>query len=127
MMYLLDVNALLAIQYRDHVHHTRVKAWISAMRVEPWQGVAVFATCPITELGFLRVASGKAALSPSVDLARADLHTLKSRQKMLFIPDDISARRLEAWVLKSPQTTDGYLLALAKTHGGHPASAMAMI
>ena len=58
----------------------------------------------------------------SVDSARSDLHTLKARQKMLFIPDDIPTRRLEAWVRKSEQTTDGYLLALAKAHGGRLAT-----
>ncbi len=122
MMYLLDVNALLAIQYPKHVHHARVRAWIAALHAERGQDDAVFATCPITELGFVRIASGKAGHSTSVDCARSDLHTLKSRQKMLFIPDHIPARRLPAWVRKSDQTTDGYLLALAKVHGGHLAT-----
>ena len=122
MMYLLDVNALLAIQYPKHVHHASVKVWISAMHAEHGQDDVVFATCPITELGFVRVASGKAGHSSSVDVALSDLRTLKSRQDMLFIPDDIPARDLPDWVRKSAQTTDGYLLALAKTHGGHLAT-----
>jgi hypothetical protein len=37
---------------------------------------------------------------------------------MLFIPDEIPARHLQMWVRKSEQTTDGYLLALAKSHDG---------
>ncbi len=41
---------------------------------------------------------------------------------MLFIPDDIPERDLPAWVRKPAHTTDGYLLALAKTHGGHLAT-----
>ena len=122
MMYLLDVNALLAMQYQEHVHYTRVNAWAARLYAGREQGKIVFATCPITELGFVRIASGKAADSTSVDSARSDLHTLKSRQKMLFIPDDIPGRRLPAWVHKSAQTTDGYLLALAKAHGGHLAT-----
>src|SRR3954467_12440842 len=117
-MYLLDVNALLAMQYQEHVHYARVNAWAARLYAERKQGTAVFATCPITELGFVRIASGKAGHSASVDSARSDLHTLKSRQKMLFIPDGIPARRLPAWVRKSAQTTDGYLLALAKAQGG---------
>ena len=121
-MYLLDVNALLAMQYRTHVHHARVDAWAAQMYAEREQGKIVFATCPITELGFVRIASGKAGHSASVDSARSDLHTLKSRQKMLFIPDEIPARRLPAWVRKSEQTTDGYLLALAKAQGGYLAT-----
>jgi predicted nucleic acid-binding protein len=121
-MYLLDVNVLVAMQYAQHVHYARVNAWAAALYADRKQGNVVFATCPITELGFLRIASGKAAHAPSVDSARSDLHTLKARQKMLFIPDDVPARRLPAWVHKSPQTTDGYLLALAKAHSGHLAT-----
>jgi predicted nucleic acid-binding protein len=121
-MYLLDVNALLAIKYPEHVHHPRVRAWIAAVRAEQGNGGVVFATCPITELGFVRIASGKSGHSANVDSARADLHTLKSRQKMRFIPDDIPARRLPAWVHRWAQTTDGYLLALAKAHGGQLAT-----
>ena len=122
MIYLLDVNALLAMQYRTHVHHARFDAWASQFWDEHGQRTVVFATCPITELGFVRIASGKAGHSTNVDRARSDLHTLKSRQKMVFIPDNVPARRLPAWVLKSDQTTDGYLLALAKAHGGHLAT-----
>jgi hypothetical protein len=100
------------------MYHARVSAWICSVHAEYGQDNVVFATCPITELGFVRIASGKSGHSQSVDSARADLHTLKSRQKMHFIPDDIPARRLPAWVHKWAQTTDGYLLALAKAHGG---------
>ncbi len=35
---------------------------------------------------------------------------------MLLIPDDLPSRHLPMWVRKSDQTTDGYLLALAKAH-----------
>jgi len=122
MMFLLDVNALIAMQYRMHVHHARVDAWASQLYAEGGQGQVVFATCPITEIGFVRVASGKAGHSPSVDLARSDLRTLRSRQNMLFIPDDVPTRDLPAWVRKSAQTTDGYLLALARSRGGHLAT-----
>jgi hypothetical protein len=37
-------------------------------------------------------------------------------------PDDIHLRLLPAWVRKSEHTTDGYLLALAKSHGGRLAT-----
>jgi hypothetical protein len=38
------------------------------------------------------------------------------------MPDDISARGLPAWVRRWAQTTDGYLLALAKAHRGQLAT-----
>jgi uncharacterized protein len=110
------------MQYQEHVHYARVNAWASKLYGERQQGKVVFATCPITELGFVRASSGKAGHSTSVDSARSDLQTLKLRQNMLFVPDDISTRRLPAWVRRSAQTTDGYLLALARSHGGQLAT-----
>jgi len=44
------------------------------------------------------------------------MEDLKSNMGMLFIADDLRARHLPKWVRKSEQTTDGYLLALAKSH-----------
>ncbi len=61
MMFLLDVNALLAMSYKDHVHHARVDTWASQLLAEHEQDRVMFATCPITELGFVRVGSGPAA------------------------------------------------------------------
>lgn len=121
MIFLLDVNALLAYRYPTHVHHARVRDWVSRLRAERGEDVA-FATCPITELGFVRVGSGPSALAVNVDAARADLRSLKSSENMLFIPDDIPERDLPAWVRKPAHTTDGYLLALARIHGGHLAT-----
>ena len=122
MIVLLDVNVLLAMKYTTHVHYNRVDMWVSQLAAERRKDHVVFATCPITELGFVRVGSGKAGYAASVDTARADLQDLKSSENMLFIPDDLHAQHLPAWVSKSAETTDGYLLALAKSHGGHLAT-----
>jgi predicted nucleic acid-binding protein len=122
MIFLLDVNALLAMSYTEHVHHQRVKVWISELENTYGSDHVVFATCPITELGFVRIGSGAAAYAASLDIARSDLADLKSSKSMLFIPDDLHTRYLPMWVRKSAQTTDGYLLALAKSHGGHLAT-----
>jgi predicted nucleic acid-binding protein len=118
VIFLLDVNVLLAMRYDDHVHSARVDRWVSQLAVEHGRDRTIFATCPITELGFVRVSSGKAAYAESVDAARDDLEDLKSSMCMQFIPGDLPARHLPMWVRKSEQTTDGYLLALAKSHGG---------
>ena len=118
MILLLDVNVLLAMRYDDHVHSDRVDRWVSQLDAEFGRDRTTFATCPITELGFVRVGSGKAAYAESVDAARDDLEDLKSSMGMAFIPGDLPARHLPMWVRKSEQTTDGYLLALAKSHDG---------
>lgn len=48
---LLDVNVLVALCDPDHVHHDLSHDWFSN------EGAAGWATCPITENGFLRVLS----------------------------------------------------------------------
>ena len=122
MMFLLDVNALLALSYKNHVHYERVSQWVSRLGAKHAQEQIAFATCPITELGFVRVGSGPAGYAANVDTARDDLQDLRSSKNMLFIPDDLHTRHLPAWVRKSAQTTDGYLLALAKAHDGYLAT-----
>lgn len=122
MMFLLDVNALLAMHYECHEHFARVHRWSSQLARGRAHDCVMFATCPITELGFVRVSSGNARYTESVDTARDDLRALKSSESMVFIPDDLHVRDLPAWVRKSAQTTDGYLLALAKSHGAELAT-----
>ena len=48
MILLLDVNALLAMGYECHVHHTRVMTWAAQPVVDEERHAVVFATCPIT-------------------------------------------------------------------------------
>jgi hypothetical protein len=55
--------------------------WASQLAIESGPDPVVFATCPITELGFVRVGSGSAGYAASVEAARADLRTV-------LIPDE---------------------------------------
>jgi toxin-antitoxin system PIN domain toxin len=115
--YLLDVNALLALGYQAHTHHPRAGAWLSSRRKE--KGLTL-ATCAITELGFVRVASGSATAHASdVTTAKLALARLKSNPLVHFefLNDHLGADSLPAWVHKSNQTTDGHLAALAVAHG----------
>lgn len=122
MIYLLDVNVLLALGYTAHVHHVLVVHWLAEQRERCAPGAVKLATCPTTELGFIRVASGPARLAPSVVEARSDLERLKLRERMLFISDRVVGKELPGWATKPAQTTDGHLSMLAKANGARLAT-----
>jgi uncharacterized protein len=114
MIYLLDVNVLLALGYEEHVHHPRAEQWFNTLQMAA--NSATLATCAITELGFVRVATSKAALAENVNLAREDLKRLKTKKSFVFLNDWLDVDRLPGWVEKSKHVTDGHLLALATVH-----------
>ena len=89
MIYLLDVNVLLAMSYAEHVHHARARNWLDKRRALHSPRHVKLATCATTELGFIRVASGPARLAVSVREARHDLRVLKLRERMLFLSDRV--------------------------------------
>jgi toxin-antitoxin system PIN domain toxin len=110
VIYLLDVNALLALGHAAHVHHSRVGAWLVSL--VDGDGLA---TCSITELGFVRIAP-QARLSPSVAAAKELLVRLTSSDRPTFtrLADDLRADALPDWVMSPAQTTDGHLSELAR-------------
>ena len=55
MIALLDVNTLVALAWPNHIHHEAAHRWFAEQRDQGW------ATCPITESGFVRVSSNPAA------------------------------------------------------------------
>jgi uncharacterized protein len=74
---LLDVNALVALAWDSHVHHARVRAWFAENSSSGW------ATCPLTESGFVRVSSNPQVLPVAIgiDAAREVLSALRTRQR----------------------------------------------
>ena len=113
MIYLLDVNALLALGVIHHQFHQRVSLW--ARRVP-----GSLATCSITELGFVRIL----AQTPEygVDFRQACLllrRMISSAQyDFTFLSDDHGVTHLPAWVNSAKQSTDGHLAQLAQAKGG---------
>jgi uncharacterized protein len=105
--YLLDVNFLLACVWRSHAQHSRASAWIDRQ--------ASFASCPLSQLGFLRVSLSPGYRAAPGD-ARAALEDLTSRKGSRFIADDLAADGIPA-VSSHADVTDAYLVALAKAHG----------
>ncbi len=107
MIFLLDVNALIALGYKQHVFHKRVSDWAAGKSL---------ATCSIAELGFVRVLAQLPEADVSVATSRDILTTMKRERRMKQISDSQSAVDLPVWVQKPGQITDGHLLALAHSN-----------
>lgn len=110
-MALLDVNALVALAWDSHVHHVAIRAWFAAHSADGW------ATCPITESGFVRVSSNPKVLpSPiGVEAARGVLAALRGRAGHRFLIDDVSIAAEDVPAMAGHrQVTDAHLVALAR-------------
>jgi uncharacterized protein len=112
MTYLLDVNALVALGFLQHELHDRIARWVSAQRSPK------FATCSITELGFVRVLAQAPAYGFTVAQARTLLIQIKraTAPEFVFIHDDQDISALPGWVKTPKQTTDGHLAKLATSN-----------
>lgn len=114
---LLDVNVLLALLDADHVDHVRARTALAGPVAGGW------ASCPLTENGFVRIISQPRYPNPCTPaeaialLARATGTAQHQRWA-----DDVSlldgAVVDPTGVLAPGQVTDVYLLALAVAHGG---------
>jgi len=112
MIYLLDVNALVALGFINHEFHPRVARWVRA------NSSSQLASCSITELGFLRVLAQAPAYGFTVSQARSFLLRLKEAptSRLGFIPDGHDVSHLPGWVKAPKQITDGHLSDLAKAN-----------
>ena len=115
-IYLLDINVLLALTDPMHVHHEPSHQWFAERGQQAW------ATCPLTENGFVRIASHPnypnrpgnvpAVLSILRQVCEAPGHHFwKENLSILEIikPDAI---------ITHAQITDAYLLGLAVHNKG---------
>lgn len=116
--HLLDVNVLIALTWPTHVHHIAARRWFDRESPRGW------ATCPITELGFVRVSSNPAAIRDAVGPAEAVamLQRLTALPGHRFWPDEVELTGAGPFASLSlvghRQVTDAYLLTLARHHGG---------
>ena len=119
---LLHVNVLVALFDPDHVHHELAHDWFAD------DGLAGWATCPMTEKGFVRVLSnpaygGSVARVPDL-LARLRRFCASGghvfwEASLSFCDDAVFDTAIGAG---HRQLTDIYLLALARAHGGRLAT-----
>jgi toxin-antitoxin system PIN domain toxin len=117
MRALLDINVLIALHDRDHIHHERAGLWLEAHIAQGW------ASCPLTQNGCLRIMSQPLYSSPQ-PLAQL-VRMLQSATTTAFHAlwnDDISildaARFNHPHIHGHRQLTDLYLLGLAVKNGG---------
>lgn len=113
MIYLLDVNALVALGLMNHEFHDRLALWLRS------QNSPRLASCSITELGFVRVLAQAPAYGFTVTQARTLLLRLKAVRKspLAFIRDEHDISYLPTWVRAPKQITDGHLSKLATANG----------
>lgn len=115
---LLDVNVLVALFDPDHVHHDAAHDWFADQRKHGW------ATCPLTENGFIRtVAALSRAREPIAASELAErLRRFTESEFHRFWADELSLRDDGVFALEHvgghQQLTDVYLLALVVKRGG---------
>ncbi len=113
-MALLDVNALVALAWDSHVHHAAMRAWFRTNSREGW------ATCAVTESGFVRVSSNPKVLPSfiAVEDARRVLAALRELGRHRFVGNDVSLTDRDVPRIASHrQVTDAQLLTLARRNG----------
>ena len=109
--YLLDVNLLLALTDPMHIHHEPAHRWFAEKGKRSW------ATCAITENGFIRIAS-----HPSYPNRPGDVSAVLSILMKLcktpghrFWTEDVSLLQIlkPVAIISHAHITDAYLLGLA--------------
>lgn len=119
-IYLLDINLLLALTDPMHVHHEPAHRWFAAKGQQAW------ATCPLTENGFVRIAS-----HPNYPNRPGDVPALISILRQVcespghhFWAEDLSILEMlePDSIITHAQITDVYLLGLAVHNKGRLAT-----
>ena len=112
MRFLLDCDALLALGHAGHSQHTQASAFFAAH-----SGAGRFLTTPISELAFVRIGTHAGYFSSIVHAQTVLAQLIASASgRIAFLPDDLGAASLPAYVTRPRDTTDGHLLSLARRH-----------
>jgi uncharacterized protein len=112
---LLDTNVLVALVWPNHQFHAAAHRWFGAEARHGW------ATCALTQLGFVRLSSNPAftprAVRPSH--AAALLADLVRHKQHRFWPSPEATRpKIFLQALGHEQVNDAYLVALAEKKKG---------
>ena len=122
MTALLDINVLIALAWPNHVHHSAARAWFEEHRRGGW------ATCTLTEAGFVRLSCNPSVVRHAVTpldaiavldrLTRLSSHSFWPLDRSIVQMPDAIAARLQGY----RQITDAVLLAAAMRHDGQLAT-----
>ena len=113
-----DVNVLFALAWPSHAHHDTAWDWFLERREDGW------ATCPLTEAGFVRlscnrsivghIASPREAIERLAEITSLGAHSFWPLSvSMLDVPGQIVAR-----LQGRRQITDAVLLSAVMRHDG---------
>ena len=122
MVCLLDINLLIALAWPSHVHHRPAHAWFAANASSGW------ATCPLTQCGFVRISSNPKIIPEAVapQQALSLLEEIVNHPHHVFWPEDVPLVGEEAVPTQlrfgHRQVTVAYLLALAIHNQGRLAT-----
>jgi toxin-antitoxin system PIN domain toxin len=111
--FLLDVNVLIALVCEGHVAHAKVKRWFRQTGAKRW------ATCPLTEAGFVRVVSNPRFSEhlPDLNEALEMLRIVTALDGHRFYPLDLglldAVTPVAERLFGHQQVTDAYLLGMA--------------
>ena len=122
VVYLLDVNVLIALVDPAHVQHDQAHDWFARV------GHRGFSTCPLTENGLVRIVGHpkypNSPGPPSVVLQ--SLAAIRGLAGHKFWPDHLSIADAKFFapelLCSHSRVTDSYLLALAHANGGRLAT-----
>ncbi len=115
---LLDVNVLIALAWPNHQHHKEVKKWFNGTDRKGW------ATCPITQNGFIRISSNPEIIESAVTVLEAMdfLMQLTNHPEHQFLQDSLDFSRIsprpDSLLQGYRQVTDAYLVCLAARSEG---------
>ena len=116
---LLDVNVLVALLWPRQRYHLAAQVWFARVRDDGW------ATCPITQLGVVRVLSTRSVSQGALNIltATVGLDRILTEGMHVWWPADIDLvsppfRESLDHVQGPGQLTDRYLLALAAANDG---------
>lgn len=113
MTTLFDSSVVIALLRHEHLNRPAVEVWFAAL-------AGAFATCPITQGAFVRLALQR---EESAADAVASLASLTADKRHEFWPDDLGYEKVRFdGVIGHRQVTDAYLAQLARARAGRVAT-----